>query len=110
MTLIDQYYLQDATYWGKGASDGFGGHSFDVPIALKVRWEEKNELITDDEGRQIVSRTKVFVSQDLTVGSYLFLGTSAVSNPRTVANAFRILQFKKIPDLFGSVSERKAFL
>ena len=110
MSILTAFYLQDATWWAKGAPDGFGGFAFATPVALKVRWEERTELATDEEGNEFVARSRIYLPQDVEVDDYLFLGTSTVSDPRTVEGAHRVRDFRKIPDLFNNDAERKALV
>ena len=110
MAILSAFHEQDATWWAKGAPDGFGGYIYATPVPLKVRWEERTELATDEEGNEFVARARVYLSQDMEVDDYLFLGISTVSDPRTVEGAHRIKDFKKTPDLFNADSEWKVLL
>ena len=81
---------QTAVYWGAGSPDGFGGFTFPEPAEIKCRWDDVNELIMTQNGEQIVSRSKVLVTQDLDQNGYLFLGTLedvplvAINDPKQV--------------------------
>ncbi len=103
-------YRQTATYWSTPVSDGFGGYDFTSPVPLQVRWEEKQEEFTDPEGKLNISRAVVYVPSDVTVGGYLFLGSSTDANPSTEHEAYMIKQFAKTPDLRNLFNERRAFL
>ena len=109
--LGEQAYVQKATYWGKGSGvDRYGNKSYDSPVVLDVRWEDRNESYTGPDGRAVVSRSVVFVKQDLDIGGYLFLGESIAAGPSRVEGALQIQQFVKIPALWGDLSERRAIL
>lgn len=110
MGWISKNYLQDATYWGNPISDAYGSITFDSPISISVRWEEKAELFTDQSGNKILSNAIVFVSQDLSVGGYLYLGTSSELSPSSVKESFRIRGFSKIPTVKGTDYLRIAYL
>lgn len=103
-------YPQTATYWAPSTPNGFGGFTYATPVQIDVRWENKQEEVTKENGETIVSMATVFVDQDLDSHGYLYLGTSAEADPTTVAGAFQIQTIIKIPDLRNLVSERRAIL
>ena len=110
MSILTAYQLQDATWWARGAPDGFGGFTFATPVALKVRWEQRTELATDEEGNEFVARSRVYLPQDIEVDDYLFLGISTVSDPKSVDGSHRVRDFRRIPDLFNTDVERRVLL
>lgn len=107
---------QKAVYWGGPASDGITGRTFDASVELSVRWEDRNELFKDSAGQERTSRAVVFVSQDVDLGGYLYLGTLASLDssegvdPLELDEAYEILQFAKIPDRSGTVFVRTVWL
>lgn len=103
-------YPQTATYWVLSGNDGYGGKTFSSPTTLSVFWQDVQEKYTDEKGEEKVSRAKVFVQEDVTLGSYLYLGTSTESSPYDVSGAYEIRSFSKLPSLDGSQFERKAML
>lgn len=134
MSVIDKLLAkkckQTAVYWGNPVEDGFGGKTFDDPIELSpdddngVRWEEKVQVIIDENGVSHISRAVVFLQQDVDVEGCLYLGTlddlvdyldsSAGSyiDPMDVEEGICIIKrFEKTPSLNSSdVFLRKAFL
>lgn len=96
---------QTATVWTATTVDSAGDSSYDPPRTISVRWEDRTDLLVQEEGEQITSLGIVITPEDLTVGDYLFLGTSISADPRGVDGAFQIKSFKKIPTRSG-----KAFL
>jgi hypothetical protein len=103
-------YPQTATYWACSSDDGYGGKSFASPVSLEVKWEEVSEKFLNQAGEEVVSKAKVFVQQDVTVGSYLYWGTSTAASPYDVSGAYEIKAFSKISDFSGTGYERKAML
>jgi len=101
---------QTATYWGNPSSDGWGVDTFDSPVSVSVRWEDKQEMFIDENGQEKISKAVVFLSQDVDVGGWLYLGTSTTSNPKDVSGARKISAFAKIPSLSGANYMRKAWL
>lgn len=111
---------QTAVYWGDPVEDGYGGMSFGsmYPIEIDCRWEDKREVYTTSDGRELVSRSIVYVTIDLDEQGYLYLGnlddfesSQDLTNPKTIENAFEIKRFDKSPSL-NKITEftRKAYL
>ena len=101
---------QTITYWGNPVSDGWGGSTFDSPVTITGRWEDKQELFRDAEGQEVLSHALVFLSQDVEIKEYLYLGTSAEANPKNVSGAREIRSFRKIPNLKATAFMRKVWL
>jgi len=98
------------THWTT-TPDGTGGYTFGTPDStFKGHWTERNELFRDVEGNEVVANAIVFLDKDITVGDYIFLGTSTVADPTTVVGAHQVRQFNKRPTLRVTAYERKAFL
>jgi len=98
------------TYWGNPRPDGSGGRTFDDPVSIPARWQERQELTYDSKGQQIVSRAVVFVDQDLDVGGYLYNGVSVEEDPTALTGAWEIKNFSKIANMGRTQHERKAVL
>ena len=112
ISFIEKVCVQTAVYWGNPKPDGTGGMTYDPPKEIKVRWEDKAQVITDNIGKEIVSRSEVLVTSDLDEEGMLFLGTLADldyyylqrEDPRKVEKAYEIKRVDKTP-LFRSVDE-----
>ena len=109
---------QTAVYWGTPVKDGYGGFTFDDPVEIPCRWEDRIGQFTSNKGEQVYTKATVYVLQDLEEDCWLFLGTLAdlsdeddTSQPKTVTDAFEIKRFDKLPAM-GSQTEfvRKAYL
>ena len=73
--FIQRVCVQTAVYWGNPVNDGYGGHTYDDPVEIPCRWEEKSEVKSDDKGNELISHATVLVTQDLDLDGYLCLGT-----------------------------------
>jgi len=121
--MIDNFLkricLQTAVYWGTPADDGYGGKTFADPVEIACRWEERIEKITrvgDRLGEEVVSKARVFLTQDVDELGYLYLGelddlSSNPDDPKEEDGAREILRFDKTP-AHRSTTEfvRKAYL
>jgi len=110
---------QTAVYWGDPVDDGYGGETFGsrYPVEIDCRWEDVKEVIQDAQGNEIVSRSRIYVLEDVDEEGYLYLGTlddldsDELENPKKLNGAFKIKRFDKIPSIRGSNEfVRKAYI
>jgi len=100
MSIYTRNMRQDATYWAPGGLDLDGQVSFDDPITVKCRWEDKNEMVRDTNGDEFVSTAQVFTAQAVERRGYLAKGDqTATADPRTLDDAHEIKQIGSIPNL-----------
>ena len=111
MKIITKVCVQTATYWGAPVEDGYGKHTFATPVQILVRWDEEQVKFVNSGGEEEVSRARVMTLQDVALGGYLFLGTSASTNPEDLDEAWVIKAIEKVPEL-GSTTDffRRAVL
>jgi len=114
-SFLTKNLKQTAVYWGIPISDGYGGYTFADPVEIDCRWEDTNEVIRNSQGKEVVSKSKVFVGQDVDIGGYLFLGEiddliSSVEIPSEEPAAMEIIAFDKVPDMRGAKFLRIAWL
>jgi hypothetical protein len=121
-SFLTRTCTQVAVYWGSPVNDGYGGKTFATPIEIFCRWEDRNEVFVASNGDEAVSKSVVYILQDLDQEGYLYLGTldelydSAESSgitlaPSEIEGAQIIKRFDKQPAL-GSITEflRKVYL
>jgi len=106
---MDRRFPSAITYWA-ATPDGYGGYTFTSPVAMTGRWENKTERTVDSNGVEIVCRSVVYLSADVAVEGFLYLGTSTSASPLSVTGAQQIRRFDKTPDLRNVTYERKAIL
>lgn len=116
MSYLTDDHTGYAVYWGNPTPDGFGGFSWDAPVELSVRWEERTRQFLSSDGILSVSRAVIYLGQDVENDGVLWQGrltdlsTAEKADPRTVSGAQGIRRFDKIPELDGSDYERVAYL
>ena len=121
--VVKLFTKQKCVYWGNPVSDNNGGYTFNTPIEIDCRWDDKQELKTGFWGNRFTSQSSVLVNIDLDRRSFLYNGTLAqlqaeatangydVSNPREFPTAFIVEQFEKTPMVFSDNDfVRTAFL
>lgn len=115
-TFPNRHLNQKAVYWSTPTNDGFGGFAWADPVQINCRWNGSTEVITNSKGREIVSRAKVQVSQDLEEEGRLFLGrldglsAAEKADPTALSDSFVIQRFDKAPTVKGNKFFRRAFL
>jgi hypothetical protein len=107
---IERNLTDTAVYWEMLTNDGYGGHIFALPREVKCRWEDRNETFVTSTGDIAISKSIIYLKEDLKQESYLFKGTlddiydslessAANINPKEIANSNIIRRFDKLPAL-----------
>jgi len=116
-TYMKRVAKQTAVYWSSPVADKFAKNSFATPVEIKCLWNDKKEMLSNDQGKEVFSKATVYVVQDLDEQGMLFLGgltdlnAGEQADPTTVKNAYEIKQFMKIPSLTSTKKfTRKALL
>ena len=119
MNYLIRNLKQIIVYWGTPVPSG-EGYSYDEAIELNGRWEDRQEIFIDADGREQTSQAVVYVDQDVDVNGYLYLGdledlgdsSSGMDwgDPQAVSDSFMIRAFKKTPNLKAIDWLRKAWL
>ena len=73
-TFIASKCTQPIVYWGGPVNNGEGGFTYDDPVEILGRWEELNEVIMANDGKEIISQARVFLTQDVDEEGRLWLG------------------------------------
>jgi hypothetical protein len=108
--FISSVCVQTAVYWAPGTRDGFGQPARTTGVEIACRWDDTTELIINRQGKEVASRAKVLITQDLNVEGYLYLGilsslsTEQKTNPKLVSTAYPIQKIDKNPE-FKSTSK-----
>lgn len=103
---IKRRFKHTAVYWAVMGYGGDGSPSYTDPVEISCLWVERLRTFRDDEGREVVSRATVYVSQDLTQHGLLYLGTlddlssAQEEDPHNIAAAQEIMIFSKKPSLY----------
>ena len=118
--LLTRNKKQWAVYWGNMASDGKGGYTFDPPIEMKVRAAEMEEEQVDSFGETFMSQMIVLPAEDLTRGTagwgFFWVGHRLADlpadskEPKHIAEAMKIRQYRKSPTFRGTQYLRKAWM
>lgn len=93
---------QTATYWARQGTDGLGGYAYAAPVTIACRWQNTNDMFRDQQGREVVSAAVVYVDREMAIGDYLYLGTSAAADPKSVSGSEEIRGYNTSPDLSNS--------
>lgn len=118
MGLLSGVLRQKATYWAptSGSYDKYGKQQRTTGVEIACRWEDVAEEFIQPDGTKAVSRSKVFMKEDLEVGGLLILlpladteDSSFPSDPRE-AGALNIRSVAKTPNLRASEFVRVVYL
>lgn len=93
-------------WWTSPTPDGFGGKSFADATEIDGRWEQRQKLYRDAEGRELMSNAVVYVGIDVAVGDFLMLGeisdlSSGAEDPDQQPTAYEVVALETIKDVQG---------
>lgn len=104
---ISDICKQTAVYWGSPTNDGFGRMTYTDPVEVNCFWIDEQETMIDNDGKEWVTRAKVFVLQDMDEQGVLYLGEiddltdEEKSDPlKELQTAREIKRFIKTPSLY----------
>ena len=101
---------QVATYWAPTGKDEFSKVTLAAPVTIYCRWQNKQELFTDVNGKEQRSSAVVYPAQALLNQGWLFEGESVATDPRTVSGAREIKAVGTSPSLRNTQVLHKVWL
>jgi len=112
MGIISKMRKQKAVYWSPSGYDGFGQPTMGTAVQITCRWEDVHEQFLDNDGQEQTSSAKVYVSQDVELGGYLWLGdiSGKPSDPKTDNSSWEIRKFENLPNLKATEFLKTAML
>lgn len=104
--ILTKMLTATGVYWGSPIPDGYGNQTTVAPVEITMRWQDADEVIAIDGGREVNSTAKIFTSVDTATGGFLYLGTlaslSGEKDPYKVDTAKQIIKRAKLPTLDGT--------
>lgn len=104
---ISDICIHTAVYWGGPQNNGFGRMVYDDPVEISCFWIDEQETLIDNDGKEWVTKAKVFVLQDIDEQGVLYLGSlsgltdSQKSDPvASLDKAREVKRFLKTPSLY----------
>lgn len=82
---------QEATYWAPTGTQAWNQPTFAAPAKIMVRWQGKQQLIRNKEGREVVAEAAVYTGQEIALSGRLQLGvhtgapTTEAKEPQAVS-------------------------
>jgi len=113
MGIITRMRKQTAVYWApQAAANEFGQPVPAAAIEIACRWEDVISQIITMDGREVMSKARVYVDRDLAVGGVLWLGLLADADADPFANvsSWEILRVEKLPKLNAREFLRTVYL
>ena len=101
---------QTATYWEPGAPTASGGMSFSAPRQVLCRWQDKADLVRNNDGNETVSSAVVYPVEPLRRQGWLLLGVSSATDPRGIDGAHEIIAVGSSPSLDARLTLNKVWL
>lgn len=117
VNTIEALCVQTAVYWANPVNNGFSQFTYDAPVEIKCRWEEKDQIVSQPDEKAVIYRSIIFLLIDVDVDGLLWLGslddltTIQKADPLKIENIMIIKRFEKSPEIRKTDKFlRKAFL
>lgn len=94
--------LQTATYWARATKNEFAEFSYQAPVQIACRWQDQGTQFRNEQGELQLSKATIYSTDQVALGGYVFEGTSAASDPRTVTGAHEVKAVVSSRSLDGS--------
>lgn len=98
---------QKAVYWPKTGNDFNGRPTFGDPEEIDVKWEDGKRTFRQPNGDPVQANTTVYVGQDVTLGSQLWLGE--LEDLPTKPDKRNVVFFESISHISGGSVQRTAY-
>lgn len=107
INFVKRVCTQQAWYWSPATADGYGGRTYGTPTLIKVRWEDKAEVSTSNDGREFTSSAQILTPQPLEFQGYVKLEpslnpTQPGASPTGEDGAWEIKRTARVPLLKSS--------
>lgn len=109
MTFSARARQDTATLWTRDGVDSVGDPQVSAPTTISVKWERKEAVFRGADGSERRANHVVYLGQDVSVGDFLFEGTSTNADPKA-AGALIVQDFQRIESFGGKKISRMALL
>jgi hypothetical protein len=103
MSIIKRMRKQKAVWWKRSTTaNRFGKFSFDDPVEISCRWDDKQYEDVDSRGQTTRPMAVVYPDRVLNLGDKLKKGemdSDTPDDPTTDRDAFEISKFSETPNL-----------
>lgn len=107
--LTGRHRRQDAVLWAIAGKDKFSAPKVSSPIALKVRWIDKQSESLDANNQVIRSDVTVKTNREIGVGSILWKGKLA-DVPSPAINLYQVIGSRTVPNVKNRETRYTVFL
>ena len=107
--MISEALNQKATLWKPEGTDAFGEPDWSDPIHLMVRWEDKKEVVKDDEGNEVTSNAIIYTKQEGDYQQRWAKGHIEETDPTEVSSR-EVITYADMIDLEGENQGYKVWL
>lgn len=111
MPAMEQSDLhQTAIYWAYNGLDDDGQPLLAAGVEVACRWEVSDAQPPDPDSDAIHKPAPVVVDRDMAIGSELWPGTDYEYSQASSPTRWRVVGFKKTPDVKGVEYRRVAYI
>jgi hypothetical protein len=103
---------QKATIWKVNGLNNFAEATYNAPIVIDVRWEDKPVAYRNLQGENVITKAIIYAGgqADLTVNDCIALGEFDNDNPKDLENIEKIMSVHTTYSVDGKVSFKKVIV
>lgn len=114
MSAAKRFMRQKCVLWPiSGNRDNYGQHTYGTPEEIDCRWDEVTEEFIDEMGDKQLSRARLIVDRDLSLGDKLklcFLDSDVNDDPSENEDVWIVRSFLKTPNVKGNKFLREVLI
>lgn len=107
MSFIDRMLIHTITVWSVSGHNGYGSPTF-TKSTTRGRWEDKQQLIKNLNGDQVMSTSTVFLESSVSPNDRLELGSTTTTTPSASAKA--VMNRRSVPSIKGNTTLYEVYL
>lgn len=107
--LTGRHRRQNVVLWAIAGKDNFSAPKVSSPIALKVRWIDKQMETLDADNNVVRSDVMVKADREIAIGSIMWKGKLADVASRTTS-LYQVIQSRVIPNIKNRETRYTVFL
>jgi len=111
MSWYTRQLKHTVTYWEPTGKDEYSRRTYATPVAIKGRWQNREEVFYDSNGAEKRSTTTVLLAQSVVRHGWLAKGDhTGVSDPTSVSGAAEIQAVRETDSISLRYTTFKALL
>jgi len=112
-SLLQRLFTQTIVLWATPVNNGYNTMTFAAPTEIKGRWEDKLDLIVNNNRETQESKAHLYTLADVQKENWVYLGEltdlteAQLANPKLIDGAYLVMQIETFVNLKGVTIYKK---